>query len=363
MTINCDLNCAAIAGTPPPPLLHLPPSLRSCTPRMTESLKSLIEKQRSAFNSFTDGISLPDFTRIFDAVAAARSRGQRIHVTGVGKSGQVARLGASLLKSIGASSSFLSPLDALHGDIGDVSGGDVALFLSKSGTTRELVDLLPSLLARGATVAVLSCAESRDVPLARAPLLYCALPLVEEVCPLGHAPTTSTILQLTALNVIVAALAQSIGLSHEQYALNHPSGQIGRRLVMQVDDVMVPRGRLALCGPGETLGSVLSAMTASRLGCVVVEEDKVLVGIFTDGDLRRALQAHSENFMTCRIGDVMSRSPATIPAGTNAYAAMLEMERSDPATKKKRVAQLPVVSADHYCIGIITLHDLISVGL
>ena len=218
--------------------------------------------------------------------------------------------------SVGIRAMYVSPVDALHGDVGVMSGDDLLVLFSKSGQTAELLNLLPA--ARNKRVYTIAVVSNRDAAMARQCDTRCGaralaarrasrrlatqrarrrrrsifLPLQKELCPFDLAPTTSSIVQLIFGNTVVAAIMDATQLTREQYALNHPAGRIGKRLTVKVDDVMKPAAECAVCAPGDKLLDVIGVMSAKRCGCLLVVEKpgQTLVGIFTDGDLRRAIE-------------------------------------------------------------------------
>jgi arabinose-5-phosphate isomerase len=275
----------------------------------------------------------------------------------VGKSGFVAQKIATTMMSTGTKALYIPPIDALHGDIGMVSNRDILVVLSKSGETEELLQLLPSIRNKGAKIfAITSNPTSR---LARASDRFIDLPCVSELCPFDLAPTISTEIQLLFGDVIAMHLMQVRGFSLQEYADNHPAGRIGKRATLRVKDLMLDAGKTPLCYPSDTLEKVLVDFSDKRCGClVVIDKEKRLQGIFTDGDLRRALQRQGEQVLQQRLEKLMTSKPKAIGSEMLAWEALKLME----ADQKHPVMVLPVVEGTQV-IGLIKMHDIIQAGL
>ena len=280
-----------------------------------------------------------------------------VFVTGVGKSGIVAKKIAMTMNSCGTKASFLSPLDALHGDLGQVAQGDCVILLSKSGETEELLHLCPALRNKGAQlVAVVSNKESR---LVRACDLSVLLPVSKELCPYDLAPTTSTLVQLMFGDLAAIALMQLKQFTASDFAKNHPAGQLGKRLTVKVSDIMLRSTALPLAHPHDELGAVLVELSNKRCGCVlVIDEMRRLLGIFTDGDLRRSLQRYGAKVLEKPMSELMTCHPRSISSQVLAYDALKQME----ADQKRPVTLLAVVD-DGILTGLIRMHDIVQSGI
>lgn len=316
-------------------------------------LHQLFNLAKQNIDYFFEKIDIDQAEPIFDAFL--RCRGV-IFFTGVGKSGLVASKIAATMTSTGTKSLYVSPQDALHGDIGIVSPEDLFVFLSKSGESEELLQLTPFLRNKGVKlVAVVSKSNSR---LSRACDLTMVLPFQNELCPFDLAPTTSSIIQLIFGDVMTAALMRKKHFTLDAYALNHPAGQIGKRSNLRVSDLMLKDDQLPLCHPEQKLSDVLNVMSEKRCGClIVVDSDNRLQGIFTDGDLRRALQQH-DNVMQTSMGELMTKGGRAISHSASAWEAMRKMEEDH----KKPILVLPVVEEGRVR-GLIKIHDLVQSGL
>lgn len=285
-----------------------------------------------------------------------RSRGA-LFFTGIGKSGIIAQKIAMTFSSSGTKAFYLSPQNALHGDIGIVGSGDIVFLLSKSGESSELLELCPALRNKGASlVAVVMNQESH---LARACDSCFVLPEVKEICPFDLAPTTSTIAQLVFGDLLAMTVMRLKEISLSDFIQNHPAGRIGKRQLLKVRDLMVSGGALPLCGPSETLGDVLVELSNKQCGCVcVVGDGSQLLGIFTDGDLRRAFQKIGPAALGASMGSLMTTHPRTISPDMLAYDAlrMMEADQQHPVT-------VLIVVDEGRCVGLIKMHDILQSGV
>lgn len=318
-------------------------------------LTELVNKQRAYTNEFLDTLDLKETERVVETLLHCPGV---IFLTGVGKSGLVAKKIAVTMVSTGTRAMYLSPTDAVHGDLGMVSAKDVFLMLSKSGESDELLHLIPAIRNKGATIIGIVCnPRSR---LAAASHQTMTLPIAQELCPFDMAPTTSTTAQLLFGDLLTVALMRRKNFSVEQYALNHPSGRIGKRMIVKVSDLMLTGDKMPHCKPEDKVVDILVELSNKRCGCVlVVDEKKHLSGIFTDGDLRRALQKHGGEVLQRQIHELMTLRPLSINPEMLAWDAMKLME-ADP---KKRIMMLPVLDANQCVIGLIHLHDILQGGL
>lgn len=269
----------------------------------------------------------------------------------------MARKISQTLVSLGIRASFLSPVDALHGDIGILSSDDVLVLFSKSGNTEEMLRLVPCAKAKGAYLISVTSSESNC--LTNLCDLNVHLPLERELCPFDLAPVTSTAIQMVFGDTVAIALMSARNLTKDEYAANHPAGRIGKSLIFKVRDVMKKQEDLPVCREGDMIMDQLVELTSKGCGCLlVIDEDCHLIGTFTDGDLRRTLKASGEGIFKLTVGEMCNRSPRTISPDAMAVEAMQKME-SPPSP----VQFLPVINDDNVLIGIVTLHGLVSSGL
>lgn len=276
---------------------------------------------------------------------------------GVGKSGFIAGKLAATLASLGVRSQHINALDALHGDLGWLRSADIALLWSNSGETEELVELVPRMVARGVECwAITSRPQSR---LARLSSHQLIVPAVRELDSMGAMPTTSTTLQMAIADLISANVQHAMGVAQSAFYINHPAGRIGKRLVLQVRDLMLTGAALPTARPEEILLQLLPRLSAGRSGCLLIVDDQErLLGIFTDGDLRRALERLDEPSLQLRIGDLMNAQPRVISPEILAVEALHKMEEQP----MNPISCLPVVSQG-ILVGLLRLHDLIQAGI
>ena len=293
-------------------------------------------------------------TRLGDAFVAAvnlllHCRG-RVIVSGIGKSGHIARKLAATLASTGTPAFFVHPAEASHGDLGMITPGDVVVMLSNSGETDELVLLTPHLKRQGAKIVALTGNEQSS--LAQAADVHLDVAVDAEACPLGLAPTASTTATLALGDALAIALLDARGFSVEDFARSHPGGPLGRRLLTHVHDVMVSGSALPVVAIDATLAQAIVAMSGKGMGMTaVVDETGHVAGIFTDGDLRRCLDRRRD-IADVRVADVMTRTPRTIGPDRLAIDCVELME----ATPK--VTVLLVADGDRRLIGALHMHDL-----
>ncbi len=288
-------------------------------------------------------------------------RRAKLVITGVGKSGIVARKIAATFSSIGLMAIYLNPLDALHGDLGVVAPDDVTLLLSNSGETQELLEILPHLRRRG--TGRIALVGRVDSSLARGCDVVLDGSVDREVCPLNLAPTASTAVAMAIGDALAAVWMERRGISPQDFALNHPAGSLGKQLTLTAADLMVPATRLAPLAAGTPLAEVISHLTADGVGACWVARDgdgERIHGLITDGDLRRALQHHApQEWDRLTAADLMTQDPITITGDTLAIEALQQMERN----RRKAIAVLPVVAEDTRMLGLLRLHDLVQAGL
>lgn len=281
-----------------------------------------------------------------------------IFFSGVGKSGLVARKIADTMTSTGTKSLYLSPTNALHGDIGIVGNQDIFVFLSKSGESEELHSLVPALRNKGAFLVAIVCQPSNQ--LTKLCDLSIHLPLEKELCPFGMAPTTSAEIQMIFGDVMAIALMQEKKFRFEDYRLNHPAGRIGRRMLLKVSDLMISGADLPKCLPEDLLINKIVELSDKKCGCLLVlDKDQHLKGIFTDGDLRRALEKLKGEALQKPILELMTLNPKTAKPEILAIDAVQKMEQ-DP---NRPITVLPILDDQDRCVGIVRMHDILQSGL
>ncbi len=288
-----------------------------------------------------------DFARACTLVLAS---GGRLVCTGMGKSGHVARKIAATLASTGTPSFFVHPGEAGHGDLGMITDPDIVLALSYSGESDEILMLLPALRRQGN--AVIAMTGRPQSTLAREADIHLDVGVPAEACPLHLAPTSSTTASLAMGDALAVALLEARGFTADDFARSHPAGSLGRRLLLHVTDVMHGGEELPRVDDTASVAEALVEMSRKRLGMTAVTAaDGTLAGIFTDGDLRRALD-RGIDVRQARIAEVMTRGPRTIDATQMATEAAHLMERH-------RINGLIVVDGQHRPVGALNVHDLL----
>lgn len=282
----------------------------------------------------------------------------KVVVIGVGKSGIIAEKIAATMTSGGTAAVRLHPSDALHGGLGIVSGDDVVILLSNSGETDELLQLLPSLKRRN--VPLIAITGNLKSTLARQADAVLDASVDQEACPLNLAPTTSTTVALAIGDALAMTLMQVKGLTPDEFASNHPAGQLGKRLTLRVADLMHGGTENPTIGRAASWMEVVTAISSYGLGAVnVVDEDGRLAGIVTDGDLRRSLQRINVTELSgIKSEGLMTRDPVVANPDMLAYDALRLME-----DRSSQISVLPVVDKDRRCVGLIRLHDIVRSGL
>ena len=292
------------------------------------------------------------------AVALLASCEGKVVVAGVGKSGNVAQKIAATLTSTGTLAVYLHPSDALHGGLGIVTTSDVVILISNSGETDEILAMLPFLKhRRAAVIAVVG--NLRSTLAARADVVLDAS-VDKEACPLNLAPTTSTTVALAIGDALALTLMDCKQLTPEDFALNHPAGRLGKRLMLRVADVMHGGAENPTIATDAPLLEVVQAITRGGLGAVnVVAADGRLAGIITDGDLRRTLErSRLADLETLTGSEVMTPHPVTTAPDTLAYAALQLME-----DRPSQISVLPVVDGAGHPVGLLRLHDIVRSGI
>ena len=278
----------------------------------------------------------------------------RVVVTGMGKSGHVGGKIAATLASTGTPAFFVHPGEAGHGDLGMITAEDVVLALSHSGDSAEILVILPMLKRLGIPLIVMT--GNPKSPLARQANVVLNTAVAEEACPLGLAPTSSTTAALAMGDALAVALLEARGFSQEDFAFSHPSGSLGRRLLLRVRDIMHTGAGIPAVNCDVPVRDALLEMKAKKLGMTaILDAEGVLVGIFTDGDLRRLLEK-SIDIHTTPILDVMTRNCATVKPEQLAAETVRIME-------DRRINALLVVDQRHTLIGALNMHDLLRAGV
>lgn len=293
----------------------------------------------------------PDFEMAVEAVYRLKGR---VILTGIGKSGIVARKIVATLNSTGTPSLFLHPVEAMHGDLGMVTSKDIVLVISNSGETGELTIMVPSLKRLG--TKLITFTGNCESTLARQSDLVIDVGVEKEACPLGVVPTTSTTAALAMGDALAVALIKRRQFNHQDFKRFHPGGSLGERLSVKVSEVMLTGDQVPLVFPRQTLFEAIREMDVKDLGATLVVEgnEHFLAGIITDGDLRRIIQRKA-SLMETLAGQVMTPDPKSISSEIQASEALEMMEQY-------LITVLPIVDADRRVVGILHLHDLLGKG-
>ncbi len=318
---------------------------QSLAPGALQLAREVLEIEAAAITGLIARLD-HDFQRAVEVILNCRGR---VTVSGIGKSGHIARKIASTMSSTGTPAYFVHPAEASHGDLGMVTRDDVFIALSNSGESSELLAIVPLIKRRGAKLIALT--GNADSSLAREADVHLYAGAEKEACPLNLAPTASTTAALALGDALALALMQAKGFSRDEFAISHPGGSLGRKLLTHVRDVMRTGDDTARIDDGALLSAAMLEMSRGRMGMTaVLDGAQRVVGIFTDGDLRRAL-SRGLDFNAAKVTDAMTRSPRTIGPDKLAVEAVQIMEQF-------KVNQLLVVDAEHRLVGALNMHDL-----
>lgn len=302
----------------------------------------------------------PEFLEAVDLVAGCIRRGGKVIVTGVGKSGLIATKIAATMNSTGTTAFFMHPVEAVHGDLGMVGTRDVVIVISKSGRSEELAVLLPTFRRLGTKMIAITGDLTSDI--ARESDLVLDASVTQEACPFGLAPTASSSCALAMGDALAIAVFVSRGLRPEDFAFHHPGGALGKRLLLKVEDLMHTGPSLPVVRDDATMRDALVEIIDKQLGVTgVVDATGRLVGIITDGDIKRILMGNPNvrDIREVKVGSVMTRNPRTIERQALVTRAMQRMEE-DPG---RLITCLMVIDADGCPIGVVHMHDCLRAGL
>lgn len=312
--------------------------------------KRTIFMEAEAVGQLVDRIG-EDFLRACEVVLACRGRAI---VTGMGKSGHIGRKIAATLASTGTPAFFVHPGEASHGDLGMITPGDVVIAISNSGTTAEVITLLP--LIKRMNNPLISMTANPVSPLAQQAEANLDISVESEACPLGLAPTTSTTVTLAMGDALAVALLEARGFSAEDFAFSHPGGTLGRKLLLRIEDVMHEGRDIPRVQPQTPLREALLEMSAKGFGMTtVVDSAGALIGVFTDGDLRRTID-RSIDINRANVNEVMTHGCKAINPAMLAAEALRIMEDT-------KITALVVEDDQHHPIGIVHMHDLLRAGV
>lgn len=315
-----------------------------------EKGKKVIRIESEAVADLLNSIN-ENFVKAVEVILKCKGR---VVLTGMGKSGLIARKIVATLNSTGTASIFLHPTDALHGDLGMVRIEDVVILISKSGMTDELAKLIPMLKRIG--VKIITLTGEPDSPLAKESDVVLNVHVNEEACPHHLAPTSSTTATLVMGDALSVVLLQLRNFTPEDFAFLHPGGSLGKRLSLQIKEIMITGDKIPAVSVDTSIKDVILEITSKRLGTTcVIDELGILKGIITDGDLRRLLERTLE-IKNLKASDILTKNPKVMRQEYLASFALQQMENY-------KITTLIIVDDNHKPIGIVHLHDLINLGL
>ena len=310
--------------------------------------KSTILLESEALNEMQNALN----EHLVQLVERVISEDARLVVTGIGKSGIIAQKWVATFNSTGQRAVFMHAADAIHGDLGMIEKSDWVICISKSGESPEIRYLIPLILEMGNQLVAVTAQE--ESYLGKKAHFVLATPVKREACPNNLAPTTSTTLQLAMGDVLAVCLMEQRKFGSEDFARFHPGGALGKKLTRKVEDIMV-KGNQLLVNLDNDFTQIVSAISSGRVGAIVVMDKDMVVGIITDGDVRRALEKRSD-IQNIQAKNIMSLNPQMIQGGALAVEAFRKME-------EKSITQLVVVNPQNQFLGVVHIHDLLREGI
>jgi arabinose-5-phosphate isomerase len=319
------------------------------------AVQSFLRLESEAIAQTATRLKQDEIERVVQLLAGCKGK---IVILGIGKSGIIAQKIAATMTSTGTGALHLHPSDALHGGIGIINADDVVMILSNSGETDEIIEMLPYLKRR--QVPIIALVGNLNSTLARRADAVIDGSVDQEACPLNLAPTTSTTVALALGDALALTLMQVKGLTPDDFAVNHPAGQLGKRLTLTVADLMHSGPENPTIGLSAMWVEAVRGISAGGLGAVsVVDDAGRLAGIITDGDLRRAIQRlDHEALADLKCDEIMTRNPTVANPELLAYDALQLME-----DRPSQISVLPVIDGGRVCVGLIRLHDIVRSGL
>lgn len=313
--------------------------------------KRVLQTEADAVRSLIDRLD-HTFEKAVEIILSSKGR---VVVTGMGKSGLVGKKIASTLASTGTPSFFMHPAEASHGDLGMVTADDVIIAISNSGETDEIIGIIPFL--KRFNVGLISLTGNRGSTLAKAADVNLDIFVQEEACPLGIVPTSSTTAALAMGDAIAVALLTKRGFQQDDFASFHPSGSLGKKLFIRVKDLMHVGDSLPITPPDASLTGAVMEISSKRLGITIVAEgNRAMLGIITDGDVRRGIEKWGKDFFEMKASEVMTKNPRIISEDELAAKALGVME-------KLAISALVVTADSNRIVGVIHLHDILKKGI
>ena len=318
---------------------------------------NILEEGKKVFSIEIDALRLTrdilsnEFVEIVEIIKSCTGK---IVLTGMGKSGHIARKIAATFSSLGTHSFYLHPAEAMHGDLGMISANDVVLILSYSGESDEIIGIISAIKIIGATVIALT--GNKDSKLAKTAEAVQVLPKFEEACYIGCAPTSSSTVELCYGDALAVVLSKIYGFDVDDFAKLHPAGTLGKRLILKVDDIMVSGENIPKVERGTFLVSAIQVMSKRKLGAVfIVDCDSKLLGIITDGDLRRIIEKKTDLYNS-KVEDVMTKEAKKVSDGVLAINALKKMKEFD-------INCFPVVEKNNTLVGAVSLQMIVRSGI
>ena len=318
--------------------------------RASDIAKEVLEIESEALLDSKQRVS-DEFDKAVDIILKLKGK---LIVIGIGKSGHIGAKIAATLASTGTSSFFLHPSEAMHGDLGMIGKDDGVLAISYSGASEELINLMPHIKNFG--VPIIAMSKSKSSPLGKFSDAHIDISVEKEACPLGVAPTASTTLTLALGDALAVALMKLRDFKKEDFAKFHPAGALGKRLFLKARHFLIPKEKLPVVSPNTALKDAIITMSAGKLGNLIVTDNDKVVGIFSDGDLRRSLLKDDFNFNE-KIEKYMTKEPFTITDIDILAVDALKL------IENKRIQLLIAVDDEKKLVGAIHIHDLIEAGI
>lgn len=315
-----------------------------------ENAKQTFELEIQALEKLKESIG-DDFKKACDIIL--KNNHGRVIITGMGKSGQIGKKIAATLASTGTPAFFVHPGEAGHGDFGMITNKDVVVAISNSGNSSEIMGIMP--MIKHLNIPIISITSNKNSLMAKNSDVTLNLGVDKEACPLNLAPTSSTTATLVLGDALAIALLKAKNFSARDFAFSHPSGALGRKLILKVENIMRKGNEIPKVKSTDNIRKAILEISDKGVGGTLVVDDDKLLGIFTDGDLRRMFEAESFNSQR-EISEVMSQNPKTVSSDEMAIIALEEMEKFE-------ITSLAVVDGKNNVEGIITMHDLVKLGL
>lgn len=335
-------------------MIAMPLTQEPVKPLMTDfdfiaSAKRTIEQEARSVADLSHRIN-DNFARACQLILDCKGR---VIVSGMGKSGHMGKKIAATLASTGTPAFFMHPGEASHGDLGMLTREDLLLPISYSGNSNELITLLPLIKRLG--VPIVAMTANADSTLAKNCDVHLSIEVEREACPLALAPTSSATVTTVLGDALAIALLEARGFTAEDFAFSHPGGTLGRKLLLKIEDLMHTGDQLPVVSPSDRLSQALLEMSGKGFGMTTVQEQQTLVGVFTDGDLRRQIDKGID-IHSALMRDIMTRTPTTIARDTLAAEALKIMEEA-------KITALVVTDPEGQVCGIVHMHDLLRAGV